>query len=67
MKKIINAAELVEEEMLEGIQKAYPSRIRRVEGTSVLVRAEKKEGKVALVSGGGSGNRRTAHRGESSC
>ena len=62
MKKIINAAELVEEQMLEGIQKAYPSRIRRVEGTSVLVRAEKKEGKVALVSGGGSGHE-PAHAG----
>ncbi|MBO7710319.1 MAG: dihydroxyacetone kinase subunit DhaK [Lachnospiraceae bacterium] len=62
MKKIINAAELVEEQMLEGIQKAYPSRIRRVEGTSVLVRAEKKTGKVALVSGGGSGHE-PAHAG----
>ncbi len=62
MKKIINAAELVEEQMLEGIRKAYPSRIRRVEGTSVLVRAEKKEGKVALVSGGGSGHE-PAHAG----
>ena len=62
MKKIINSAELVEEQMLEGIRKAYPSRIRRLEGTSVLVRAEKKAGKVALVSGGGSGHE-PAHAG----
>ena len=44
MKKIINDVQLVEEEMLEGIRKAYPAYVRRVDGTSVLVRAEKKEG-----------------------
>ena len=62
MKKIINDANLVEEQMLEGIRKAYPSYVRRVEGTNVLVRAEKKKGKVALISGGGSGHE-PAHAG----
>jgi len=62
MKKIINDAQLVEEEMLEGLWKAYPQYVRRVEGTGVIVRAEKKRGKVALVSGGGSGHE-PAHAG----
>ena len=56
MKKIINAVDLVEEQMMEGLRKAYPQYIRRVEGTNAFVRAEKKEGKVALISGGGSGH-----------
>ena len=62
MKKIINDAQRVEEEMLEGIRKAYPSYVRRVEGANVLARAKKKTGKVALVSGGGSGHE-PAHAG----
>ena len=62
MKKIINAPELVEEQMMEGLKKAYPAYVRRVDGTSVLVRAAKKEGKVALISGGGSGHE-PAHAG----
>ena len=62
MKKIINDAQLVEEEMLEGLRKAYPQYVRRVEDTSVIARAEKKKGKVALVSGGGSGHE-PAHAG----
>ena len=56
MKKIINGTDLVEEQMMEGIRKAYPEYVRRVEGTSAFVRTKKKEGKVALVSGGGSGH-----------
>ena len=62
MKKIINAPDLVEEQMMEGLRKAYPGYLRRVEGTSAFVRAVKKEGKVALVSGGGSGHE-PAHAG----
>ena len=62
MKKIINAPDLVEEQMMEGLRKAYPQYVRRVEGTSALVRTVKKEGKVALVSGGGSGHE-PAHAG----
>ena len=62
MKKIINSVELVEEQMIEGLRKAYPQYVMRVEGTNVLVRAKKKEGKTALVSGGGSGHE-PAHAG----
>ena len=62
MKKIINAVDQVEEQMIEGLRKAYPKYVKRVEGTNVIVRAEKKEGKVALISGGGSGHE-PAHAG----
>ncbi len=62
MKKIINSVELVEEQMIEGLCKAFPQYVRRVEGTNVLVRTAKKEGRAALVSGGGSGHE-PAHAG----
>jgi dihydroxyacetone kinase-like protein len=56
MKKFINDVENVENEMLEGIVLAHPEYVARVEGFDVLIRADKKVGKVALVSGGGSGH-----------
>ena len=56
MKKFINDVENVENEMLEGIVLAHPEYVKRLEGFNVLVRADKKAGKVALVSGGGSGH-----------
>lgn len=59
MKKFINNVENVENEMLEGMVAAHPEYVKRVEGFDVLVRAEKKEGKVALISGGGSGHEPT--------
>ncbi|MBE5997891.1 MAG: dihydroxyacetone kinase, partial [Lachnospiraceae bacterium] len=62
MKKIINAPDLVEEQMMEGLRKAYPGYVRRLDGTSVFVRSEPKKGKVALISGGGSGHE-PAHAG----
>jgi dihydroxyacetone kinase-like protein len=62
MKKIINAVDQVENQMIEGLVKAYPEYVYRVEGSDVLARAHKKEGKVALVSGGGSGHE-PAHAG----
>ncbi|QKN24482.1 dihydroxyacetone kinase subunit DhaK [Caproicibacterium lactatifermentans] len=62
MKKFINDVNNVEEEMIEGMVKAYPQYLKRVEGTNVLVRAEKKTNKVALISGGGSGHE-PAHAG----
>ena len=55
MKKLINAVENVEKEMIAGILKANPA-LRELDCGSVLVRREKKQGKVALVSGGGSGH-----------
>lgn len=56
MKKLINQVELVEEQMIQGMVKAYPQYVKNVGETNVLVRAQKKEGKVALISGGGSGH-----------
>lgn len=57
MKKIINNPENVVNEMLEGIVKAHPEYIKRIEGFDVLVRANGPvKGKVALISGGGSGH-----------
>lgn len=57
MKKIINQPENIVNEMLDGIVKAHPNHVKRVEGFEVLVRANAPEtGKVALVSGGGSGH-----------
>ncbi|MTV49980.1 dihydroxyacetone kinase subunit DhaK [Heliobacillus mobilis] len=57
MKKVINAPEQVVEEMLQGIALAHPQYVRRVEGFDVIVRANAPvAGKVALVSGGGSGH-----------
>ncbi|MFO7341327.1 MAG: dihydroxyacetone kinase subunit DhaK [Caldibacillus debilis] len=57
MKKLINNPDRVVEEMIEGMVAAYPNRIRRLPGTTVLVRKDAPvQGKVGLVSGGGSGH-----------
>jgi dihydroxyacetone kinase-like protein len=56
MKKLINRPEDVEQQMIQGIVKAHGEYVKRLEGFNVLLRAEKKAGKVALVSGGGSGH-----------
>ena len=56
MKKLINKVENVELEMLEGIAKAHPQQLKKLPDYNVLVRAQKKTDKVALVSGGGSGH-----------
>ena len=56
MKKFINQVENVEQEMLAGIAKAHPNHLRKLPENTVLVRSTKKEGKVALISGGGSGH-----------
>lgn len=56
MKKVINNPEVVVEEMLEGIVYAYPQYVKKLDNANVLVRKDKKQNKVALVSGGGSGH-----------
>ena len=56
MKKIINTVDQVENQMVEGMVKAYPQYLKKLECGNVVVRADKKEGKVALISGGGSGH-----------
>lgn len=57
MKKLINNPEAVVEEMLQGMVLAHPDYVKRIEGFEVLVRTSSPiQGKVALVSGGGSGH-----------
>lgn len=62
MKKFINQVEQVENQMIQGLVKAYPDKLRKLDCGNVVVRAHKKEGKVALISGGGSGHE-PAHAG----
>ncbi|AKG05473.1 dihydroxyacetone kinase subunit DhaK [Salimicrobium jeotgali] len=63
MKKVINNPENVVREMLEGMTLAYPEQVRNLEDTTVLVRKDAPvAGKVAIVSGGGSGHE-PAHAG----
>jgi dihydroxyacetone kinase-like protein len=60
MKKLINDPDDYVDEMLRGMTAAHPERMRRVEGTDVLARADAPiENKVAVVSGGGSGHEPT--------
>ena len=64
MKKLINRPEEVVAEMVEGLAAAFPG-LRRLPGHHVLVRDDAEEarrGRVALVSGGGSGHE-PAHAG----
>ncbi|WP_224269112.1 dihydroxyacetone kinase subunit DhaK [Haloprofundus salinisoli] len=63
MKKLINDPADYVDEMLEGMVAAHPDRLRRLDGTKVLVRADAPvDGKVGVVSGGGSGHE-PAHAG----
>ena len=62
MKKLINKVEDVEREMIEGIAKEAPDKLRKLPEGNIIVRKTKKEGKIALVSGGGSGHE-PAHAG----
>lgn len=59
MKKFINDVANVETEMLDGMVATYPQYVKRMDGLDVIVRADKKADKVALVSGGGSGHEPT--------
>lgn len=56
MKKLINAVDQVENQMISGMVKAYPSYLTKLDCGNVVVRSQKKTGKVALISGGGSGH-----------
>ena len=56
MKKLINAVDQVENQMISGMVKAYPHYLTKLNCGNVVVRTEKKSGKVALISGGGSGH-----------
>ena len=57
MKKLINAPERVVEEMLRGMELAHGGMLRLLPENGVVLRADAPvQGKVALVSGGGSGH-----------
>jgi dihydroxyacetone kinase-like protein len=57
MKKLINAPERVVEEMLRGMELAHGGMLRLLPESGVVLRADAPaQGKVALVSGGGSGH-----------
>ncbi|APW98457.1 dihydroxyacetone kinase subunit DhaK [Halobiforma lacisalsi AJ5] len=60
MKKLINEPEDVVDEMLDGMVAAYPDQLRRLDDAEVLVRKNAPiDGKVGIVSGGGSGHEPT--------
>lgn len=56
MKKIINQATDVVNEMIEGISFIHSDLLERLDGYDVLVRKAEKKGRVGLISGGGSGH-----------
>ncbi|GIO27098.1 dihydroxyacetone kinase subunit DhaK [Ornithinibacillus bavariensis] len=63
MKKIINEPDQVVQDMIDGLIAANPKSLKQVPNTFVVVRAEASvPGKVALISGGGSGHE-PAHAG----
>lgn len=63
MKKLINDPNLVVEDMIKGMVAAHPDYLKKSEAGNILVRKDSPvKGKVALVSGGGSGHE-PAHAG----
>lgn len=56
MKKVINKATDVVNDMLDGLCFVHDDLLERLDGYEVIVRRAKKTGKVALISGGGSGH-----------
>lgn len=62
MKKIINEPTKVVDEMLNGLEFVHSDLVKRVKGFDVIQRTSEKTGKVAIISGGGSGHE-PAHTG----
>jgi dihydroxyacetone kinase-like protein len=63
MKKLINNPDFVVEDMLQGMVAAHPEYLKKIEVGNILIRKNSPiKGKVALVSGGGSGHE-PAHAG----
>ena len=57
MKKIINAPKNYTDDMLKGIYAAHPDQVKYVEGDlRCYCTANKKDGKVAIITGGGTGH-----------
>lgn len=62
VKKILNNPESIVDEMIDGMVLSHPELIKRVPETGIIQRTFDKKGKVAIVSGGGSGHE-PAHAG----
>ncbi|WML37441.1 dihydroxyacetone kinase subunit DhaK [Clostridium sp. OS1-26] len=63
MKKLINDPNLVVEDMIKGMIAAHPEYLKKSDAGNILIRKDSPvKGKVALVSGGGSGHE-PAHAG----
>lgn len=62
IKKILNNPENIVDEMVDGMVLSHPDLIKRIPNTGVVQRTLDKKGKVAIVSGGGSGHE-PAHAG----
>ncbi|HFE0813829.1 TPA: dihydroxyacetone kinase subunit DhaK [Streptococcus agalactiae] len=56
MKKILNQPTDVVTEMLDGLAYVHNDLVHRIEGFDIIAHNEEKSGKVALISGGGSGH-----------
>lgn len=56
MKRILNQPTDVVTEMLDGLAYVHNDLVHRIEGFDIIARNEEKSGKVALISGGGSGH-----------
>jgi dihydroxyacetone kinase-like protein len=57
MQKLINKPEAFVDEMLEGVLRAHPDSLARVDGLRAVVRADAPvSGKVGIATGGGSGH-----------
>lgn len=56
MKKIMNDAIQIVDDMLQGLAYMHDDLVERLDGYDVIVRKAEKTGKVALISGGGSGH-----------
>ncbi|WP_100488058.1 dihydroxyacetone kinase subunit DhaK [Sporolactobacillus pectinivorans] len=59
MKKIINKPEDVVDQMIDGLIFGSEDLIERIPGTNVVLNKRLSKGKVAFVSGGGSGHEPT--------
>lgn len=62
IKKILNNPDNIVDEMIDGMVLSHPELIKRVPETGIIQRTHDKKGKVAIVSGGGSGHE-PAHAG----
>ena len=50
MKKLINDKNNIVEEVVQGMIKAFPDKVSRVENEPIIIRKNKKVDKVALIS-----------------